>query len=77
MTKTQFVERLAVELNIDPKKLTDDVPLNSLAAWDSLGRLATIAMLDTELGFEPEAGALQKCRQVGDLVRLVEHKLTF
>lgn len=75
MTKTQLLEKLAAELAADPAKLTDDLPLTSLSAWDSMGRLATIAMLDAELGFEPEAGALQKCRTVGDLVALVSHKL--
>ncbi|MBI5425339.1 MAG: acyl carrier protein [Opitutae bacterium] len=76
MSKTQFIEKLGAELGIAPAKLTDSAPLRSFPAWDSMGRMAVVAMLDAELGFELPPGSLQKCQTVGDLVALVETKLT-
>ena len=76
MSKTQFIEKLGAELGIAPAKLTDSALLKSFPAWDSMGRMAVVAMLDTELGFDLPPGGLQKCQTVGDLVSLVSVKLT-
>ena len=76
MSKTQFIEKLGAELGLPPVKLHDSALLNSFPAWDSMGRMAVVAMLDTELGFDLPPGALQQCQSVGDLVALVSAKLT-
>lgn len=75
MTKTKFIEKLGAELGIPPAKLLDEVPLNSFKTWDSMGHMAVLAMIDTELGYEVPPGGLQKCKTVGDLVALVSSKL--
>lgn len=75
MTKTEFIEKLGAELGIPPAKLLDEAPLKSFPAWDSMGRMAVVAMIDTELSFELPPGGLQKCQTVGDLVALVNSKL--
>ena len=75
MTKTQFIEKLGAELGIAPAKLTDAAVLASFPAWDSMGRMAVIAMLDGELAIELPPGGLQKCQTVGDLVAMVSGKL--
>jgi len=75
MSKEEFKRKLGLELGIDPAKLSDNAEMASFSAWDSMGRIATIAMLDTELGFVSPAGALQNCKTVGDLVALVGPKL--
>lgn len=76
MTKADFIAKLSAELGIAPEKLTDGAALNSFPAWDSMGRMAVVAMLDAELEFELPPGALQKCQTVGDIVTLVSEKLT-
>ncbi len=75
MTKTQFIEKLGAEIGIAPEKLGDPALLGSFPSWDSMGRMAVVAMIDTELDLQLPAGSLQKCATVGDLVTLVAAKL--
>ena len=75
MNKTRFIEKLGAELGVAPEKLTDAALLSSFPAWDSMGRMAVIAMVDVELAIEFPPGGLQKCQTVGDLVALVSGKL--
>jgi acyl carrier protein len=75
MTKALFVEKLGAELGIAPSKLTASAPLASFSAWDSMGRMSVVAMLDTELGFQAPPGSLQKCQTVGDLVAILGTRL--
>ncbi len=75
MTKTQLIERLGAELGIDPAKLTDSALLSTFPAWDSMGRMAVVAMLDAELGIQLPAGGLQKCQTVSDLSTMLSGKL--
>jgi acyl carrier protein len=75
MTKTEFVGKLGSELGIAPEKLMEAAPLSSFSTWDSMGRMAVLAMIDTELNQEIPRGALQKCNTVGDLISLVKGKL--
>ena len=75
MTKTQFIEKFGAELGIAPEKLTESALLSSFPSWDSMGRMAVMAMLDTELAFDLPPGGLQKCKTVGDLVVMVSSKL--
>ena len=75
MNKTQFIEKLGSELGVAPSKLTDAAVLSSFPAWDSMGRMAVIAMVDTDLAIELPPGGLQKCQTVADLVALVSGKL--
>ena len=77
MIKQEFLQKLGQELGIPTEKLTDDAKLSSFAAWDSMGRVAVMGLLDTELGFAPPQGALQRCVTVGDLVALVEDRFTW
>lgn len=75
MTKELFLSKLGTELGIPPNKLTDSVELSSFPAWDSMGRMAVVAMLDTELNFEVPPGGLLKCKTVGHLVGMLGDKL--
>jgi acyl carrier protein len=76
MTKYEFLEKFGLELGIPAEKLTDDAVLSSFLAWDSMGQVATVALLNTELGFEAPQGALQRCVTVGDLVAMAAPCLT-
>ena len=39
--------------------------------WDSLAVLSTIALIDQELGITVDAGSLESCRSVGELLDVV------
>lgn len=75
MTKTQFIEKLGAEIAVSPDELGDAAVLKSFATWDSMGQMAVVAMIDTELDLELPAGSLQNCSTVGDMVALVAGKL--
>ncbi len=75
MTKQEFIQKLGQELGVSSAKLTDNAALASFPGWDSMGRVAVVAMLDTELSFDAPQGALERCVTVGDLVALVSHRL--
>ena len=75
MTKQEFIQKLGQELGVSSVKLVDTASLASFPGWDSMGRIAIVAMLDTELSFEAPQGALERCVIVGDLVALVSHRL--
>jgi acyl carrier protein len=75
MTKVDFVRKLEAELGLKDGTLTDTTPLSSVAAWDSMGRMAVLAMIDSELDFTLAPGVLQHCRTVADLVAAVSAKL--
>lgn len=75
MKKTEFIQKLGAELSIDPSKLSESAELASFATWDSMGQVAVVGLLDTELGFQAPQGALQKLVTVGDLLLLVQDKL--
>lgn len=75
MTKPEFIQKLGSELGISPAKLTDEALLASFAVWDSMGKMAVVAMFDTELQHEIPPGVLQRCKTVEDLVAIIECKL--
>lgn len=76
MTKQQFIEKFGQEFGVPASKLTDDAVLASFPSWDSLARMATIAMFDSELGLELPQGSLQGCVTVGDVITLVQDSLS-
>ena len=76
MTETEFVAKLGAELGIAPDRLGKPARLGSFPAWDSMGKMAVLALIDAELGQDVPPGALQKCQTVDDLLGLVRDKLT-
>lgn len=75
MKRDELVRRLGELLMAKPGQCLESTRLESLPGWDSMGQVATIALLDEELRESPPAGVLQKCEAIGDIVRLVEGKL--
>lgn len=75
MTRTEFLEELALGLNEDPEDVTPEAELESLAGWDSTGMLGVIAMLDGDLGVTIDVDRLRSCRTVQDLMDLASDKL--
>ncbi len=75
MTENEFIAKLGNELGIPPERLEKSALLTSFSAWDSMGRMAVVAMLDAELSVEVPPGGLQRCQTVGDLIRLVGSKI--
>jgi acyl carrier protein len=66
----QFCAELAEIMEVD--EVEADSQLESFAAWDSLGRLATIAMIDTNYGVNLNADDLAQTKTAGALFELIQ-----
>jgi acetyltransferase-like isoleucine patch superfamily enzyme/acyl carrier protein len=67
----EFIEAFAWELQIAPGPLAAATRLADVPRFDSMGRLAFMAMIDTRLGVVLDADALDRCATLGDLHALV------
>jgi acyl carrier protein len=75
MTEIAFIKELAAVLAEDATEMNNETALNSLAGWDSMGKVATMAFLDASFGVRLPPGAIQECLQVRDLMAFVKDKL--
>ena len=75
MTKSEFITKLGAELGVPEGQIGEQTPLASIPAWDSMGKLAVLAMIDTELKVDLPAGAVDHCQKVSHLVDLVRERL--
>lgn len=75
MTKTDFLNDLALIMNVEPIELTAETQLQSLENWDSVAYLSTIVLIDDRLGMSISPDALQSASTVGDLLLLVNERL--
>jgi acyl carrier protein len=67
-----FYVKLAEILEVDEVK--EDSQLGNFPAWDSLGVLASIAMVDSQYGVNLTAMDLVGVKTIGDFARLVESR---
>jgi acyl carrier protein len=67
-----FYVKLAEILEVD--EVRGDSQLGSFPAWDSLGVLASIAMVDSQYGVNLTALDLVGIKTVGEFARLVESR---
>ncbi len=70
MDKAAFLRRLAEILEVSPPEVTETLPLTG-ENWDSLAVLATIALIDEQLGLSLPARDLETCGSVGQLLETV------
>jgi acyl carrier protein len=66
----RFCSELAEILEVDEVKANSQ--LESFPAWDSLGVLATIAMIDSNYGVNLNADDLAQTRTAGALFELIQ-----
>ena len=71
MTLPEFIHAFAEELQIPAEPLTATTRLADIPRFDSMGRLAFMAMIDTRLGLILDADALDRCATIADLHALV------
>ncbi len=76
MKTSQFIERLAEALDAESTELAAETILDTLEGWDSLGHLATMAMMDELFGKTVSAMNLRRCRTVAELMDLACGEVT-
>jgi acyl carrier protein len=76
MTQTDFLEKLAHALMEKPGSFQADTELQAIPGWDSMGKVATLSMLDEEFQYQPPPDALDRCVRVKDLLAFVQQHVT-
>lgn len=71
MNLPEFIHAFAEELQIPPGPIIAATRLADIPRFDSMGRLAFMAMIDTRLGLIIDADALDRCETIADLHALV------
>jgi hypothetical protein len=76
MNKTELLNRVSQELGLAPGALKEHTDLAAVKEWDSMGKMAVLTFLDTDLGVAVPQGAVNRCLTGADLVALAGEKVT-
>ena len=71
---TEFQEKLADLLGVEPDEIGPDTLLISLEEWDSLGTLTVVSMIDGDYGVTILSEEIAGVETVGQLWELVESR---
>ena len=75
MTKAAFMQELATILGSAPTELLSERRLKSFRGWDSMGQMAVLTLLDTEVGVPVPPNWITRCQTVGEVLELAEQQL--
>lgn len=78
MQKKEIVEKLTLifrdTFSHPSLDLRDDLTANDVENWDSLTHMLLITNIENKFGFKFKLKDLNKMKQVGDLITLIESK---
>lgn len=75
MKQAGFLHELSQILGAAPGSLRADSRLADYKGWDSMGKMAVLTLIDTDLNLPVPYDKLQSCRTVGDLLAFVGSQL--
>ncbi|MDI1320594.1 MAG: hypothetical protein PSW75_10440 [bacterium] len=75
MNKEKFLHELSLILGAPDNALRMDMLLADFRGWDSMGKMAALTLIDTDLGVPVPYDLLEKCRTVGELLAFAEPHL--
>ena len=79
MTREEIVSKLTVifheVFNDNAIVLNDGMTANDVASWDSLSHMLMITKVEEDFGIKFKLRELNKLKQVGDLISVIESKL--
>jgi acyl carrier protein len=73
VTSQDVIDRIAETLQLSPGELTVDSQASDFDAWDSLGTMSLLLMLNTEYGLSVPQGETQKLRSVRGIFELLQN----
>lgn len=76
MQQETLVRMLKESLFEEELEIGLDTELAEIDGWDSLGRLRVAVLFQEQFAIMVEAKTLMKCIRIGDLVDLVQNRLT-
>lgn len=71
MTKEKFLHELGQILGAPNGLIAVGSKLADYGGWDSMGKMAVLTLIDSELNLSVPYDTLQNCRTVGDLLEFV------
>ena len=79
MTREEIISKLTEifheVFNDDSIVLRDDMTANDVDSWDSLTHMLMITKVEEDFGIKFKLRELNKLKQVGDLIAVIESKL--
>lgn len=75
MNKSAFIREFAAIVGVAESELTPAFVLSNSAAWDSMGKMAALTLIDTDAKIEVPFNFINTCKTFGDVLTLVEPQL--
>jgi acyl carrier protein len=75
MDKSVLISKLADVMEVSPADLTEDFAFNA-DNWDSLAHLGAISVIDEVCEITIPTNELKDCRNIGELLSLVDRSLS-
>ena len=74
ITEIELLEEIKITLQRE-EGLSSDTKLKDIEEWDSLAYISIISLYDKLFDFPITIDKLKKCKNIGDLIKLVSNKL--
>ncbi|MCX7767101.1 MAG: acyl carrier protein [Candidatus Sumerlaeia bacterium] len=74
MEYSNFIQELAVILEVPPEEMSEDVCIND-GRFDSLAAVSTMALIDEYYGVTVDSKMLKRCNTVKDILAIVRHRV--
>lgn len=72
MTNRDKLHLLEEALELEYGVLNEEICLDDLDEWDSLGKISFMSMVDERFNKVVKVSEIRKCEKVGDLLRIME-----
>jgi acyl carrier protein len=63
------------ELEIEEIEITDETTSRQIPGWDSLRHISIVLSIESEFGIRLRAMEVLKCQNIGELQKLIDHKV--
>jgi acyl carrier protein len=75
LNRAEFISELSGILGAKVSELVPDARLDAFPGWDSMGKMAAITLIDTDVGLPVPYDMLEKCQTVAQLMNFVGPRL--
>jgi acyl carrier protein len=75
LKQDEFISELALILGARADELMPETRFDSFSGWDSMGKMATITLIDTEVGLTVPYNLLEQCETLAQLLTFVAPRM--
>ncbi|MBE2281175.1 MAG: acyl carrier protein [Ignavibacteriaceae bacterium] len=75
MISERFKNTILKQLELDDFDIQDETKANTVPGWDSLNHVNVIVAIEKEYGVKFKGIEVLKCKNIGDLQKLVDSKI--